>query len=127
MGALWDTSALIAHVEGDPRLSAFTRDAVTTANNLAELHYYFLRVGASEEQTAGLAFFRESLAPLTASTARRAAELRREHRKRGWSYVDAMTYAAALENGLTLVAVGEEFEGLPGAVVFPRRAAKPRR
>ncbi len=32
-----------------------------------------------------------------------------------------MTYAAARENGLTLVAVGEEFEGLEGAVALPRR------
>lgn len=120
MGHLWDTSAILAYYfQDDGRLDPFAEGAVTTANNLLEAYFQVFTGKLPAQRLSDLERLREPLVPLTASTARKAAELRMRHRDRGWSHIDAMTYAAALENGLTLVAVGEEFEGLEGAVALP--------
>jgi predicted nucleic acid-binding protein len=124
MTYLWDSSAMVAYFgEDDTRLEEFAKDAVTTANNLLEVYYYFFREKVPEHRIAQIDRL-SSVVPLTAKVAKMAAKLRLKYRDRKWSYIDAMTYAAAVENALTLVAVGDEFDELPGAIALPIRKKK---
>jgi uncharacterized protein len=114
MTYFFDTYALIEMIRGNPDYSSFVDEVIhTTALNLGELHYRFLRDG---KPNPGLWYleFRDNCIPVEISSIRDAMEFKYRYRKRKLSFIDAVGYATARENGLVFLTGDEGFRGLEG-------------
>ncbi len=116
----FDSYALIEILRGSPSYRTYS-DAplVTTALNLCETYYFFLREGKGPEF---MAFYQKAsfeLLQVTADAALEAARFRHARRKQNFSYADSVSYAVARSKGLTFVTGDKEFKGLEGVEWVP--------
>lgn len=106
-----DTNVLVKALEGNPGFLVQDGD-VTSAMNLLEMHVVVARLyGEPEADRALQAFRRLSVGPDDLDI-REASRLKREHRKRGLSYIDALGYSMARNRSLTFVTTDSGFRGL---------------
>ena len=112
-----DSYAIIEMARGSPGYRPFTKQpAVTSRMNLLEVYYVLAQNG--EENLAGAAL--EALGPhaveLSVDLIPRVANFRLHQlgaTGRRLSYVDALGYVYARENGYVFLTGAHEFEGLP--------------
>jgi predicted nucleic acid-binding protein len=121
---LIDTSAWIEWLIGSPigrKLSKEIPDKhlciVPTIVQLELSKWLWRELGESQADQV-LAYTMKCLVvPLDTSTAFLAADLHRRHKL---ATADAIVYATALQQGAELLTCDAHFDGLPGAMLFPK-------
>lgn len=115
-----DTWALIEILRKNPMYRAFSsgEDIVTTRLNLMEMAFQLLKRDIPPGPLYRM-FLPRAVAP-SDDTILRAMEFRRSHPEPGqpgryrFSYIDAVGYTLAREQGLLFVTGDRDFRGLPG-------------
>ena len=120
-----DTSAWIEWLIDGPLRKKLTKEIPDKAECIVptivqlELAKWLAREVGDDQADQMTAYTQKCVvAPLDTRTARRAAELCRQHKL---ATADAVVYATAVENGAELLTCDAHFEGLPN-VVFVRKS-----
>ncbi len=111
-----DTYALYEMSKGNPDYakyaSASETEFITTRLNLMEL-YYAIHMRLDEETAESFyGLFLPRAVGFEDDTIKRAMKFRLENRGKGISYIDALGYQAALENGVKFLTGDRAFEGM---------------
>lgn len=106
-----DTYALIEIVNGNKTFAKYTEtESSTSILNLYELYYNLLKISSPEEAKRHFFQLRPMTMPFTNETIFKAAAWRYLHKKKKFSYADALGYFIALENGMVFVTGDGAFE-----------------
>lgn len=109
-----DTYAIIEILNGNPAYEGVLSDGGTSLYHLYELHVQIARI--RDADTADLVF--SDLHSIARDVEDRdileASRFKRSHRKRQYSYADALGYAMARNRGVDFVTGDEEFRGVDG-------------
>jgi uncharacterized protein len=116
-----DTYALIEILHGNPKYLKYTKkELFTTKLNLYELYYNLLR-DFSKEKAKELFFqFADFIIDVKDEYIFSAAQFKREHRKKGISYCDALGYAIADTEGMRFLTGDKEFKCIENVEFVPK-------
>lgn len=111
----FDSYAIIEALEGKDGYAPYANQVMTTsAVNLCEAYYFYLREGRGPEFLDFLEKGAFDLLEITSATALEAARFRHGRRKQHFSYADALSYALAQAHGLIFLTGDKEFRDLDG-------------
>ncbi|MFH1224439.1 MAG: PIN domain-containing protein [Candidatus Diapherotrites archaeon] len=109
-----DSYALIEILRGNPRYAAIAEyTAVSTVANLVEVAYCLLYEFPKEKVSEMVNSLGIKVLDVRADHVMQVAEFRKEHSKKGFSYIDCIGYVLAKESRLPFVTGDRQFEGMP--------------
>ncbi len=110
----FDSYAIIEVLEATARYQPLAQETITTtALNLGETYYYYLRLGREKEFLAILSRVRVELLDITPEQIYRAMEFKYAHRQRKFSFIDSVGYIIAEESHLPFLTGDAAFQGMP--------------
>ena len=116
MNYFLDTYALIEIAEGSPKYQKYLEsDAVTLKDNLAELYYFLLKKYDGKTADFFLDRFSKIAVELPIPIIAKAMFFKNEHAKTGFSYIDCLGYAFAIENKRSFLTGDRAFQGMENA------------
>lgn len=112
----FDTYALYAIVRGWPGYAAYAKgkEIMTTLMNLYELYYVLRREAGHDIAESAFQHILPRCTPITPDAVQTAALFKHEFAKRGLSYVDALGYVIAREQGIPFLTGDDGFKGIAG-------------
>ncbi len=109
----FDTYALVEIVKGNQKhIKYLDSDCCTTILNLYELYFRILREFGKENAEEAFKKFRSIKIEINDEDIPEACEFKLKHNKNNLSYVDALGYIIALNNGFKFLTGDKEFETL---------------
>ncbi|MBI5392881.1 PIN domain-containing protein [Candidatus Woesearchaeota archaeon] len=112
-----DTYAFIEIIKGNPNYDKYVEcECYTTILNLYELYYQLLKSYGQEAADSYYSKYLSLKLEIKEEYIPKSALFRLNHKQQNVSYVDALGYTIALENGLIFLTGDKEFKNLPNVV-----------
>lgn len=110
----YDSYAVIEYLEGNPAfLPYFQEGGVTTINNCMEVFYHMLRKHGIVKARNALQFMLANTIEVSPEDIEPAMVFRYAHRKKEFSFIDALGYHIAQSKGLRFITGDVAFKGFP--------------